>query len=86
RYILFTVPPEETAAAVDAYLQSLKPIPSPYLENGKLSQAAARGRKLFHDPTVGCAPCHCSRLYTDLKAYDVGTNGRFDKPTDHFFT
>jgi YVTN family beta-propeller protein len=86
RYILFTVPPEETALAVDAYLESLKPIPSPYLERGKLSQAAARGRKLFRDPTVGCATCHPARLYTDLKAYDVGTNGKFDKPTDRFFT
>ena len=58
RYILFTVPPEETAAAVDVYLESLKPIPSPWLEKGKLSRAAVRGRKLFLEPTLGCASCH----------------------------
>ena len=25
-------------------------------------------------------------LFTDLKTYDVGTRGRFDKPTDRFDT
>jgi mono/diheme cytochrome c family protein len=86
RYILFTVPPEETAGAVDAYLESLRPIPSPYLERGKLSKAAARGRTLFKDPKVGCASCHPAGLYTDLKPYDAGTSGKFDKPEDKFFT
>ena len=58
RHILFTVPPESTAAAVDAYLESLQPIPSPWREKGPPAQAAARGRKLFEDPAVGCASCH----------------------------
>jgi cytochrome c peroxidase len=86
RYILFTVPPEPTAAAVDAYLQALKPIPSPYLEHGRLSPAAARGKKLFLDPKIGCAVCHPPGLYSDLRAYDVGTANRFDKAGDRFFT
>jgi len=86
RYILFTVPPEETAAAVDAYLESLRPAPSPLLENGKLSKAAARGKKLFMDDKVACASCHNGELFTDLKPYDVGTVGKFDKPEDKFYT
>jgi YVTN family beta-propeller protein len=86
RFILFTVPPEETAAAVDAYLESLKPAPSPLLENGKLSRAAARGKKLFMDEKVACASCHSGDLYTDLKPYDVGSAGKFDKPGDKFYT
>jgi YVTN family beta-propeller protein len=86
RNILFTVPPEETAAAVDAYLESLRPAPSPLLENGKFSKAAARGRKLFLDEKVACASCHSGELYTDLKPYDVGTGGKFDKPQDKFYT
>jgi YVTN family beta-propeller protein len=86
RNILFTVPPEETAAAVDAYLESLRPDPSPLLENGKLSKAAARGRKLFMDEKVACASCHSGELFTDLKPYDVGTLGKFDKPEDKFYT
>jgi YVTN family beta-propeller protein len=86
RYILFTVPPEETAAAVDAYLDSLRPGPSPLLEKGKLSEAAARGKRVFMDPKVACASCHNGDLYTDLKPYDVGTRGKFDKPDDKFYT
>jgi YVTN family beta-propeller protein len=86
RNILFTVPPEATAAAVDAYLEALTPIPSPALEQGRLSAAAARGRKLFLDPKIGCAVCHPPGRYTDLRAYDVGTAGRFDKAGDRFFT
>jgi YVTN family beta-propeller protein len=86
RFILFTVPDEDIANAVDTYLESLKPIPSPRLEQGKLSAAAQRGRKLFQDPIVGCATCHNSKLYTDLKPYNVGTGGAFDKPQDKFFT
>jgi YVTN family beta-propeller protein len=85
-HILFVVPPEETATAVDAYLESLKPSPSPRLEQGQLSKAAARGRALFLDPKVGCATCHPADLYTDLKPYDVGTGGKCDKPGEKFFT
>jgi YVTN family beta-propeller protein len=86
RYILFTVPPEETAEAVDAYLESLKPAPSPLLEKGKLSEAAVRGKKVFMDLKVACASCHSGNLYTDLKPYDVGTLGKLDKPADKFYT
>ena len=86
RYILFTVPPEETAEAVDVYLESLKPGPSPLLEKGQLSKAAARGKKLFMDEKVACASCHNGNLYTDLKPYDVGTLGKLDKPGDKFYT
>lgn len=84
--ILFAVRPEEDAKAIDEYLKSLKPMPSPYLENGKLSAAAQRGRKLFFDDTVGCAKCHPPALFTSLKSYDVGTRGQFDKPKDIFDT
>jgi YVTN family beta-propeller protein len=84
--ILFAVRPEEDAQAIDEYLKSLKPIPSPYLVNGKPSEAAQRGKKLFFDDTVGCAKCHPSGLFTSLKSYDVGTRGQFDKPKDIFDT
>ena len=35
---------------------------------------------------VGCAECHPPALYTDLKAHDVGTQTRGDKPSDKFDT
>jgi len=86
RHILFTVQPEEVANLMDAYLKSLKPVPSPHLVKGKLSAAAQRGERLFHSGRTGCAQCHPEPLFTDLKSYDVGTRGRFDKPTDTFDT
>jgi len=86
RHILFTVQPEAVPAAIDAYLKSLKPLPSPSLVNGRLSASARRGQKLFKDRNVGCANCHPPGLFTDLKTYDVGTRGRFDQPTDRFDT
>jgi YVTN family beta-propeller protein len=84
RYILFTQQPPEVALALDAYLKSLQPVPSPHLVNGQLSEAATRGRTLFNDPVVGCGSCHPSGVFTDLKSYDVGTAGdreRLDTPT-----
>ena len=83
---MFTVRPEADAVALDEYLKSLKPIPSPHLRAGKLSDGAQRGKKLFFDETVGCADCHKGALCTDMKLHDVGTVGRFDKSTDRFDT
>jgi cytochrome c peroxidase len=86
RHILFSEQPEAVAAAMDTYLRSLAPAPSPHLVNGRLSEAAERGRRLFRDPQIGCARCHRSPHLTDLKAYDVGTLGKYDRPGDRFDT
>jgi YVTN family beta-propeller protein len=86
RHTLFTVQPEEDCVALDEYLKALQPIPSPWLVDGGLSPAAERGKALFFDSKVGCAQCHRPPLYTNLKSYDAGTVGRFDKPTDRFDT
>ena len=71
---------------MDAFLQSLLPIPSPHLVNGHLSTAAQRGRQLFTSTKTGCAVCHPPPLFTDLAAYDVGTAGDYDKSSDRFDT
>ncbi len=86
RNSMFTVQPPEVADALDDYLNSLKPMPSPRLVKGKLSPAAQRGRKLFSSEAVGCADCHQGALYTDMKFHDVGTVGKFDRPNDRFDT
>jgi YVTN family beta-propeller protein len=77
RHIMFAVRPEEEAVAIDEYLKSLKPIPSPHLVNGKLSGSAKRGQRLFNK--AGCSSCHKGPLYTDLHKYDVGTGEGLDK-------
>lgn len=86
RHILFTVQPPEVGDALDAYLKTLKPVPSPHLVNGKFSPAARRGERLFRDPNVGCAKCHVAPLFTDLKTYDVGTTGQYDRGVKEYDT
>jgi YVTN family beta-propeller protein len=85
--ILFSDRPEVEAAAIDAYIQSLEPIPSPHLVAGQLSESAQRGQTLFAGDRTGCSRCHPAPLYADLKMHDVGSRDkygwtdRFDTPT-----
>ncbi|MBX7258665.1 MAG: cell surface protein [Candidatus Hydrogenedentes bacterium] len=82
KFIQFAVRPEEDAVKIDLYLKSLKPVPSPLLENGELSSAAQRGKDIF--TKAACNTCHAGVLYTDLKEYEVGTGKGMDegKPFD----
>jgi len=79
RHLLFAIPTEEDAVAIGKYLESLKPVPSPYLVDGKLSAAAQRGKKLFFDAKFNCAKCHPGPLYTDMLMHDVGSRGQYDR-------
>lgn len=73
KYILFAASTEEIAPAIDVYLKSLSPVPSPYLVNGNLSEAAQKGKVHFEK---NCASCHSGTYYTDMKQYKVNwTNG-----------
>ena len=92
-HIQFVTRPEEDVNCFDAYVEKMKPVPSPYLVNGKLSARAQRGEKLF--VKAKCAECHTpdkkapggEPLWTDLKLYDVGlgtateAGRKFDTPT-----
>ncbi len=95
QHILFSDSHEEDAAAIDAYLKSLKPVPSPHLRHGRLSKAAQRGRRLFLDARTGCSRCHPPPLFTDATGHDVGTATRYvslygtsgaDRPSDLFYS
>ncbi|WP_430810125.1 MULTISPECIES: hypothetical protein [unclassified Carboxylicivirga] len=70
KHIQFAEVSEEDAQAVDAYLKSLQPLPSPYLINGKLSNKAERGKKVFQK--AGCNYCHSGPFYTDLSKHKIG--------------
>ena len=86
-HILFANRPEEESEAIDAYLKTLQPVPSPYLQEGQLSESARRGKELFQGERVACGRCHPAPLYTDLRTHRIGrTNSRFyenlfDTPT-----
>jgi len=85
KFIQFVVRPEDDAVAIDEYLKSLEPVPSPHLMDGKPSKSAQRGKAVFEK--AGCGSCHPAPLYTDLKKYNVGTgknrekDREFDTPT-----
>jgi len=85
--ILFAFIPKGDYVAIDEYLKSLRPVPSPYLIDGQLSDSAKRGKLLFNDARTGCSLCHPeSNYYTDMKLHDVGTRGldyydAYDTPT-----
>jgi len=85
RSILFTTPREEVASALDEFVKSLQPIPSPYLIHNELSSAARHGQSLFRSRQLDCVRCHKPPLLTDLKPHEVAT-GKFDQPGDQFYT
>ena len=87
-HILFTEPDEEISRDIDAYLRGLKPVPSPFLAaDGKLTEKAQRGKRIFDDRRIGCVYCHPAPLFTDKRMHDVNsrtyydTVSRFDTPT-----
>ena len=85
QHIQFATRSEADAVCIDQYLRSLIPLPSPYLEKGKLSKAARNGKKIF--VRAGCQECHQSDYYTDGHKYNVSTgveeyaDAPFDTPT-----
>ncbi|MGL4942591.1 MAG: hypothetical protein ACRC46_05305 [Thermoguttaceae bacterium] len=79
RFILFSVPDEKKCTDIEAYYDSLVPVPSPHLVDGKLSESAERGKVLFESERVNCAKCHPAPLYTDRQMHNVGTRVSYDK-------
>lgn len=86
-HILFTEPNPQDLQAVIAYLKSLEPITSPHRNaDGSLSQAAARGKKLFDSRLTSCSQCHPAPLFTNLSSFDVGTANPNDRKLHEFDT
>lgn len=84
-HILETNYEEENALAVDEYLSTMKPVPSPRLVDGRLSESARRGKGVFD--RIGCSTCHNGELYTDMRLHRTGSQDvndqveKFDTPT-----
>ncbi len=73
-------PTEEDVAAVRAYLETVRSVPSSYHRDreGRLDEQAARGEKVFVSEKAGCVRCHPAPHFTDNKIHNVGTNDRRD--------
>ena len=80
KYIQFMELKEEDAACVDAYVASLKPVPSPYLVDGELSEKAKKGRKVFE--RLKCDACHSGPYYKDMKMHRIGEDIEFEQGWD----
>ncbi len=77
-HILFSHIPEEDYCAMDEYLKSLRPLPSPRLQNGGLSESALRGRRLFESSRTGCADCHNGEYFTDMMLHVSPSQDQFE--------
>jgi cytochrome c peroxidase len=70
---------QEHVDAVNAYLKSLEPVPSPYLkQDGRLTDSALRGKKVF-EGKAACARCHVPPYYGDKKKYTLGLGSDNDR-------
>lgn len=75
--------PEPSAADVEAllaYFSSLRPPPNPFRSSDNLlSDAAARGKVLFHSDKAACIQCHNGPFFTDGQLHDVGLGSPGDR-------
>lgn len=81
------VPTQQTVDDLFAYLVSLRPEPSPWLQaDGGLTESAQRGKLLFQGKGA-CASCHPGPLFTDQEMHSIGAvspkepDGRYDTPS-----
>ena len=80
KFIQFCDVEESVAQDVDAYIKALKPLPSPYLVNGELSEKALAGRKVYEK--YGCTSCHSGIYYTDMQTHRIGADVEFEQGWD----
>lgn len=78
-HIQFHQVTQERDDAVNAYLKSLTPMPSPYLApDGSLTASAQRGKKLF-DGKAKCVDCHAPPYYGDRSKHRFGLGSDDDR-------
>lgn len=79
-HIQFHDIPEDKALQVDAYVKSLRAVPSPYLVDGRLSEKAQQGKKVYEK--LKCGDCHSGEYYTDMQMHRIGEDVEFEKGWD----
>ncbi len=80
KYIQFHEVTEDIAVCVDEYLKQLKPVPSPYLIDGQLSEKAKKGEAIFKK--YDCDYCHSGPYFTDMCKHRIGEDVEFEKGWD----
>jgi hypothetical protein len=62
---------DEIRNTIGEFLKRLKPMSSPFLVKGRLSESAMRGKELFYGEKLDCKNCHPAPLFTDLKRHNA---------------
>ncbi len=76
---LFRTPTIDLTTPMDTLFMYLKPMPSPKLVKGRLSESAARGRALYYNKEkVDCITCHPGPVFTDKKLWNAGVPDDYD--------
>lgn len=79
RFIKFKEPTQQEIDDVSAYVLSLEPEKDPYSnKDGTMTADAVAGKAIFESSETKCSSCHSGPLFTNLKAYDVGTKDILD--------
>jgi len=67
KYELGLLPADSVQIPIENFLKRLKPVASPYLDKGRLTESAKRGKNIFYDSSrVDCIKCHSGKLFTNL--------------------
>jgi mono/diheme cytochrome c family protein len=78
RMALPVTPPAASIAALAGWLDTIPALaPTEALDPALVE----RGEALFFDPEVRCDKCHSGPAFTDNRAWDVGTGGKFVTPS-----
>ncbi|MBN1603573.1 MAG: YncE family protein [Chitinispirillaceae bacterium] len=76
-------PDAQTSIALDTFLMRLKPVPSPKLVKGRLSESALKGKEIYYDADkLDCVHCHPAPLFTNLRKANAGTFDDYDPSFD----
>jgi cytochrome c peroxidase len=75
--------PAESFELVASFIDTIRPAPAPNALEGRLSDAALRGKLIFESAETQCTTCHAGNHFTDNASYDVRTKAN-DFDITHF--
>jgi cytochrome c peroxidase len=75
-------PQDSVMTPMGEFLKRLKPLPSPHLVKGRLSESAVRGRMVYYSGKTDCRGCHPAPLFTSLQMHTSIVDDQWDASTN----
>jgi YVTN family beta-propeller protein len=75
-------PHDSVITPIEGFLKRIKPLPSPHLVKGHLSEAALRGRDIYYGDKTDCKACHPAQLFTDMRMHNSIVPDQWDASPD----